>query len=110
MKDFIREIERVQILDKLVAGRRTGSPDELAARLGVSRSQLYLIIGYMRDMGLRISFSRRSNSFYYEKDSRLFIEFSLKVVSPEEAGNISGGRSSGYYPFGPFFWTPPDYL
>lgn len=106
MKDFIRQIERIQILNKLIASRRTGSPDELANRLGVSRSQLYLIIDYMKDMGLGISFSRRFNSFYYEEDSRLFIEFSLKVMSSEEVGNISGGKTFGYYSTHPFFWTP----
>jgi predicted DNA-binding transcriptional regulator YafY len=110
MKDFIRQVERVQMLNKLIASRRTGSPDELANRLGVSRSQLYLIIEYLKDMGLRISFSRKSNSFYYEKEARLSIEFSLKVMSSEEVRNIAGGKITSPNTAHPFFWTPLNYF
>lgn len=105
MKDFIRQIERMQMLNKLIASRRTGNPEELANRLGISRSQLYLIIDYMKDMGLRISFSRKFNSFYYEKDARLSIEFSLKVMSSEEMENIAGGKTFDQYSVNPFYWT-----
>lgn len=105
MKDFIREIERVQMLNKLIASRRTGTPDELAKRLGVSRSQLYLIIEYLRDMGLAISYSRRINSFYYEENSRLSIEFKFNVVSVEEGASIYGGKINRYFSSSPFSWT-----
>lgn len=105
MKDFIREIERVQMLNKLIARRRTGSPEELAKRLGVSRSQLYLILEYLKDMGLAISYSRRINSFYYEENSRLSIEFNIKVVSEEEGASIYGGKIYGYCSSSPFSWT-----
>jgi len=105
MKDFIREIERIQMLDKLVVNRRTGSPAELAKRLGVSRSQLYLIIEYLKDMGLIISYSRKINSFYYEENSRLSIEFHFKVISDEEGKIIYGGKIPQYCADHPFSWT-----
>lgn len=110
MKDFIRQIERMQMLNKLIASRRTGNPDELANRLGISRSQLYLIIDYIKDMGLKISFSRKINSFYYEKDARLSIEFNLKVMTPEEAVNITGGKIFDHYGVHPFYWTHQGYF
>ena len=105
MRDFIREIERIQMLDKLIVSRRTGSPDELAKRLGISRSQLYLIIEYLKDMGLFISYSRKINSFYYEEKSRLSIEFHFKVISAGEGEIIYGGKISRNCYDHPFFWT-----
>lgn len=105
MRDFIREIERIQMLDKLISNRRTGNPDELAKRLGVSRSQLYLIIEYLKDMGLIISYSRKINSFYYEENSRLSIEFNFKVISAEEGKIIYGGKMPQNCSDHPFFWT-----
>jgi len=103
MKDFIKEIERIQMLNKLIDNRRTGNPDEFSKRLGISRSQLYLLIDYLKDIGLQISFSRRFNTFYYEKDSRLLIDFTLKVLSHEEMENVSGGKSLINIPYIHFF-------
>lgn len=51
---FLRYIERINLLDKLMKERRTGTPAELAKRLGVSVARLYVIIDQLKDEGAPI--------------------------------------------------------
>src|SRR5690606_30786591 len=105
MKDLIRQIEQFQVLNKLIDNRRTGNPDELAKKLGVSRSQLYLILEIMKDMGLKIAYSRKINSFFYEKLDRLSIVFKVKVLTTEEVKNTDGGKKFEQNLNHPIYWT-----
>lgn len=89
---FVEQIERLQYLHKLIRKRATGKPNELADRLGISRSQLYNLIGYLNDIGMEIRFSRARNSFYYDCSNKdLNIQFSIKIISGEKAHTIYGG-------------------
>ncbi|MBD8489892.1 HTH domain-containing protein [Echinicola sp. CAU 1574] len=89
--NFIKHIERIQLINKLVKEGKTGSPEDLSNRLGISRRQLYNHLESLKDMGLEVAFSRKINSFYYVEDKHLEMTFSLKVIGPEEAENIYGG-------------------
>ena len=91
---FAEQIERLQYLDKLIQSRSTGSPSELAERLGISRSQIYNLIGYINDVGVEVRFSRKQNSFYYASATeKLEIHFSVKVICKNGVQKVHG---SGY--------------
>lgn len=77
--NFIRQIERLQMLNKLICEERTGTPEELADRLGVSRRQLYSYFDLLKDFGLEIGFSRKTNSFYYCEKKDLRISLNIQV-------------------------------
>ena len=88
---FVEQIERLQYLDKLIRKKSTGTPDELAGRLGISRSQLYNLISYFKDIGMEIKYSRLSKSFYYKnKDKRIEINFSIVITTEREQYRIYG--------------------
>ena len=89
--NFIRQIERMQLLNKLIREQRTGSPEELAERLGVSRRQLYAYLEYMKDFGLDICFSRKLNSFMYCDEKEMKIDLRIQVLKPSETHQIQGG-------------------
>ena len=89
--NFIRQIERMQLLNKLIREQRTGSPEELAERLGVSRRQLYAYLEYMKDFGLDICFSRKVNSFMYGDEKEIKIDLNIQVLKASEARQIQGG-------------------
>lgn len=89
--NFRKYIERITYLDELIRKERTGTPEELANRLSISRAQLYNIIESLRDEGLAIGYARKRNTFYYAHNQKLEVSFSLKVVSEEENKNIYGG-------------------
>lgn len=95
---FVEQIERLQYLDELIRKKSTGSPQQLAKRIGLSRSQLYNLIGYLNDMGMEVRFSRVRNSFYYSSQNKEFeIKFSIKIITGDESQTIYGGGMCFHY-------------
>ncbi|MFD2244972.1 HTH domain-containing protein [Pontibacter ruber] len=89
--NFRKYIERIKYLDELIRKEKTGTPEELASRLGISRAQLYNIIDEMKAEGLVINYTRKRGTFYYTSNKKLEIAFSMRVVSEEENLKIFGG-------------------
>lgn len=75
-------IDRINLLDKLIRQRRTGTQSELAVRLGLSVSRLARIIEYLKDIGAPIVFDRSLNTYYYER------EYSIQINVEVQQGNI----------------------
>lgn len=75
-------IDRINLLDKLIRQRRTGTQSELAIRLGLSVSRLARIIEYLKDIGAPIAFDRSLNTYYYEK------EYSIQIKVEVQQENI----------------------
>ena len=94
--EFIRQIERFQLLNKLVKEQRTGRPEELAKRLGVSRAKLYLMLEELRDYGVEVIFSKKVNSFKYNNCNGLNLNFSLKILDDKETISITAGKNSTF--------------
>lgn len=90
--EFVRQIERLQLLNKLVREQRTGSPEELAERLGLSRRQLYSYLEFLKDFGANIVYSRKANSFIFSENTELEIVFRFQVLGEETSREIRGGE------------------
>jgi len=88
-------LEKLAILNKLISQKRTGTPEELAERLRISRSTLYEFIDALKLRGIDVKYSRSRCTFYYENDVLLDIRFSIKFLTdiddPDELKDISGG-------------------
>ena len=82
-------------LKKLIRQKRTGTPDELAKRLSVSRATVYNIIDDLNSHGAEIRYCRTRCSFYCNNDMILDIPFGIEgltgIDNPEELRKISGG-------------------
>lgn len=89
--EFIRQIERFQLLNKLIKDQRTGSPEKLAERIGVSRRQLYVYLEYLKDMGVDIQFSRKMNSFVFACHKQIRIDWRFEVLEATEVKDVFGG-------------------
>ena len=96
--EFIKQIERIKLLNKLVKEERTGSPEELAVRLGVSRSKLYLILEELRDHDVCIRFNKKINTFEYEACRGINLEFSFRILRQDEEKIINGGKILNFFP------------
>ena len=95
---FTKTIERLQLLHELISQNKTGTPEQLANRLGVSRSYLYVMIDELRLLNLHISYSRKNKSFYYEKV--VDVEFVLKIrtLNEDDLININAGSCISLFP------------
>ncbi len=89
---FIKQIERLQKLNKLIGQQCTGSPDELAQKLNLKRSQLYEVLEQLKLEGAPIAYNRKLATFYYSHEFIFEINLQVKMLTGNEVKNIYGGR------------------
>lgn len=85
-------IDRINMLDKLISQRRTGTPADLAKRLGISVSRLYVIIDELKGRSAPIQYSRQFLTYYYDHSFSISIAVNMQSLKPEDYQNISGGQ------------------
>lgn len=83
---FIEKLKVIERVDQLIRLKATGTPNELASRLGLSRSTVYEIIDCMKQMGADINYCKTKKCFYYDQRKVLAIGFI-------EESKINGGKS-----------------
>ena len=89
---IIESIERIQILHKLMSEEKTGTPNDLAQRLGISRSTLYNLLEELKAQRISIAYSRTKESFFYLEDIDIEVKFSVKIIrDPNKLTKIRGG-------------------
>ncbi len=91
MMKVLQYIERIEMIHKLVEQECTGTPEEFARRLGISRTRLYEIMDDLKLEGAPIAYSRSTRTFYYEEPFHIEISFELRPLGHEETGSIGGG-------------------
>jgi len=90
--NFLKQIERLKLLNKLIAQESTGTPEELANRLGLSKRQLYNQLESLKCLGVKIGYCKKQKTYYYEgESSRMDVSFSLTWINDGESQKIYGG-------------------
>ena len=69
------EIHRLNTLHRLIKLCNTGSPDELAHKLHISKRHLYNVLDDLRALGAKIDYSHSNYTFY----SLIWIKIAMKV-------------------------------
>ncbi len=88
MSVVIKQIELIARVDQLIRLQATGNPEELASRLGISKTKLYRTISTMRALNAPIIYNVALQSFVYEEA----VGFSFGFYQKEQ-------NSSGLNPF-----------
>ncbi|HEY9169858.1 MAG TPA: hypothetical protein VIN72_10250 [Lutibacter sp.] len=99
---LLKGLERLEKINHLIKRKCTGSPEDFAQNLGISRGHLYRLISVLNDYGACIECSRKLNSFYYQQPfsfEKLFLKKSLTI---DEMENIKGGFSLNFFIPSPF--------
>ena len=71
------EIHRLNRLHRLIKMCNTGSPDELAHKLHISKRHLYNVLDDLRALGAKIDYSRSDYTFYYTNSFELRLTTAL---------------------------------
>ena len=90
MKSF-EQLERLKRMNRLIKEERTGSPQEFAKRLGVSKSHLYRCIEEVRELGAPIRFCRTRQTYFYKNEFELKVSYSVQLISEQMTKKIAGG-------------------
>ncbi|NQX81022.1 MAG: HTH domain-containing protein [Flavobacteriaceae bacterium] len=91
-----KELERLRKIHCQIKASNTGTPQEFAESIGISRSQIYNIIDNLKIKGFPICYSKTSKSFFYEYKCELEIEYSVRLLTKGETIDISGGSCFDY--------------
>ena len=68
---------RLSRIDSLIRIKGTGTPSELAEKIGISERSTYEYLRLMKDFGAPVLYSRQRKSYYYKEDGRFTISFLL---------------------------------
>src|SRR5659263_310327 len=79
-------LDRISMMHKLVSRQRTGTPEEFARQLGVSRTSLYELIDELRSRGAPIAYSKTAKTFFYRQPYDLSL---IHTSEPTRLGMIS---------------------
>jgi len=66
MENHIKAICCMLNMHDLIKQEATGTPDEFAKKIQISRRQLYYMIQTFKDYGASIRYDRSRRTFYYE--------------------------------------------
>jgi predicted DNA-binding transcriptional regulator YafY len=67
--------QRLSRIDQLIRIKGTGTPSELAGKIGISERSTYEYIRLMKDFGAPVLYSRQRKSYYYKQEGRFLISF-----------------------------------
>ena len=81
---LIEQIERINRLHELIRFRRTGTPQELARRLGLSTSMIYKVMEELRHRGVPIEYSRQLQTYYYSHLYMMNIKIDFRLLQDDE--------------------------
>jgi hypothetical protein len=84
-------LDRISMMHKLVSRQLTGTPEEFARRLGVSRTSLYELIDELRSRGAPIAYSKSAKTFFYSQPFDIAVKCSLRPLSCNEMKENAGG-------------------
>jgi biotin operon repressor len=97
--NFFETLESIQRLHAFIQAEKTGTPEQLAAKLGICRKTLYNIINDLKSQNAPILYSRKKETFYYSKKFNLKLIYTIEIMDAEELTRINGGGSSFFLPY-----------
>lgn len=78
-----KTLERYKKIDKLIKRENTGTPQEFAGKLGISKSQLYNCLDELRIRGAEIIYNKAKGSYVYQYPVEIRAEFTLSFPEPK---------------------------
>jgi hypothetical protein len=88
---LLKFLYRIKRIDTLIRTKATGSPDDFAEKLGISKSMLMLNLDELKNLGAPIEYSALHRSYIYNKEYLLSID---SLLTTKENISIRGGTDS----------------
>jgi len=66
---------RILRIDELIRIKGTGTPSELAEKIGISERSMYEYIRLMKEFGAPVAYSRQRKSYFYKIAGRFTISY-----------------------------------
>ena len=86
---MLKYIERIKAMDQLIQMKATGTAEEFAGKLNISRSTLMEYIDVLKQMEAPIAFDRFRNTYYYLFPCKLKIGYEGKKLTDDDLLQIN---------------------
>jgi len=94
MKIF-ETIERFKFIYKLIKEEQTGTANQFAQKVGISRSQLYNYLDYFKSYGIDIPYDFYKNSYVIENNNiEIIIHQPIQILKNGESITTNGGTAN----------------
>jgi predicted DNA-binding transcriptional regulator YafY len=81
LQTFAQTLALIQRIDYLIRTRATGTPEQMAQRLGISRSTWFNYIAVLKtDLDFPIEYDRQAQTYYYNRPGI----FQMGYISTEQ--------------------------
>lgn len=77
----LKNLKRLQKLHQLIEKKDTGSPKEVAEKIGSSERMVHCLIEELKDYGANIRFDRKLQTYFYKNDFELQVHVSVVIFS-----------------------------
>ncbi|WP_103068719.1 hypothetical protein [Aquimarina sediminis] len=81
MNSVIRQIELIERMDQLIRLQATGTPEDFAYRLRISKTKLYRILNIMKELNAPLKYDFTLQSFVYAEEVGFRFGFYSKSIS-----------------------------
>ena len=88
---LIEYMERINLLNKLVKEKKTGTLNELSKRMKLSKSRMCRVMDDLKLKGAPIAYSRKLNSYVYTCNYNIKVEIEFKKLSEDDIIETNGG-------------------
>ena len=78
--NFIDRLQLIERVDALIKRKGTGSPSQLALRLGISERSVYAVILSMKELGAPIYYDHYRMSYCYSHEGQFSFSFQLNHI------------------------------
>lgn len=80
MRTESKNFLKLQHLHECIKKECTGTPCSLGVRMGVSKRAFFYMVDDLREMGADINYCRKRQTYYYNNDFELHIEYKVSVT------------------------------
>ncbi|MBS2096787.1 HTH domain-containing protein [Carboxylicivirga linearis] len=91
MSKLTKTIQLMERIDCLIKRKATGTPNELAERLQISKASLHRVLDVMKEFGAPIEYSVLSQSYIYTSQVSFYCGFYTKELQENDLLKVSGG-------------------
>ncbi|MCF8362397.1 MAG: hypothetical protein K9G70_07215 [Prolixibacteraceae bacterium] len=81
----------IEKMAHLIELKKTGTADEFAAKLRISRSQLFIELNRMKSLDVDVTFNRSIKSFVFSGNKKIVVREPIVIVDQETLFSVQGG-------------------
>lgn len=68
---FHQQNDRIKRFDGFIRRKGTGTPEDFAKKMNISRATLFRLLDYFRSLGAKIVYNKERRTYYYEEPFEL---------------------------------------